>query len=106
MTNNKALELLLTHPIAILLVRTTQSIDFFQGGEKANSLPEHAKLIINHRVAIKSSFEEVEQHFSGHVVKVAKKYDLEVEAFGNHVLKGDSKKRKFIIRCTIRLLQH
>lgn len=73
-------------------------LDVFQGGENANSLPEHAKLNVNHRVAIESSFEEVEQHFSGHVVKVAKKYGLEVEAFGNHVLKGDSKKGKFIIK--------
>lgn len=95
--NSKALNFLIKNPMLNYLVRTTQSLDIVQGGEKANSLPEHVKLVINHRVAIETPFEEIEKHFSDHVVRVAKKYNISVDAFGEHVYSGDSKNGQFTI---------
>lgn len=95
--NSKALNFLIKNPMLNYLVRTTQSLDIVQGGEKANSLPEHVKLVINHRVAIETPFEEIEKHFSDHVVRVAKKYNISVDAFGERVYSGDSKNGQFTI---------
>ena len=97
LANNKVLKMLLNNPMTNYLVRTTQSLDVVQGGEKANSLPEHVKLVINHRVAIETPFEEVEKHFSDHVVEVAKKYNISVEAFGEQVHSGDPKNGQFTV---------
>ncbi|CAN3375152.1 hypothetical protein DIURU_005410 [Diutina rugosa] len=70
------------------LVQTSQALDIIKGGEKANALPEHTKLVTNHRVAIGQSVKEVTHHFVKRVVEVAKRHDLEVHAYGKQVLKG------------------
>lgn len=62
------------------LVQTSQAIDIVKGGEKANALPEHVKLLVNHRVNIDSSLEEVKHRFVSRVVEVAKRHNLAVEA--------------------------
>ena len=38
-------------------VGTTQAVDIFNGGVKANALPEQAKALINHRIAIERCVE-------------------------------------------------
>ncbi|KAF6066419.1 Peptidase dimerization domain family protein [Candida albicans] len=69
------------------LIRTSQALDIINGGEKANALPEHVKLLVNHRVAIGTSVAEVQEHFVSRVVEVAKRHGLSVSAFGKDVLK-------------------
>ena len=54
------------------LIRTSQALDIINGGEKANALPEHVKLLVNHRVAIGTSVAEVQENFVSRVVEVAK----------------------------------
>ena len=41
------------------LVGTTQAIDIIRGGVKANALPEKAKALINHRIAITRSVSNI-----------------------------------------------
>ncbi|KAF8757186.1 carboxypeptidase s [Rhizoctonia solani] len=43
-------------------VGTTQAVDIVNGGVKANALPEQAKALINHRIAIESSIADVQKH--------------------------------------------
>lgn len=69
------------------MIRTSQALDIINGGEKANALPEHVKLLVNHRVAIGTSVAEVQEHFVSRVVEVAKRHGLSVSAFGKDVLK-------------------
>ena len=50
------LQAILTKDIAIrALIGTTQAINLFQGGVKANALPEEAWAVVNHRIATQRS---------------------------------------------------
>ncbi|SCV99684.1 LAFE_0B00232g1_1 [Lachancea fermentati] len=40
------------------LMRTSQAVDVFNGGMKANALPEVTKFLVNHRIDLKSSVDE------------------------------------------------
>ena len=72
------------------LVRTSQAIDIINGGEKANALPEDTKVLINHRIAVESTVEEVKEHFVTRVVEVAKRHNISVVAYGEYVHKSES----------------
>lgn len=82
LANKKVLEFLGRSPITKYLVQTSQSLDIVHGGEKNNALPEHVSLLVNHRVAIESKYEEVKSHFVDRVLSFAKKNGLGVTAFG------------------------
>ncbi|KAG8701015.1 hypothetical protein FRC11_012494, partial [Ceratobasidium sp. 423] len=69
-------------------VGTTQAVDIIDGGVKANALPEQAKALINHRVAIESSLADVQKHIATKLAHWGKTYNLSVEAFGQDVSKG------------------
>lgn len=64
------------------LVSTSQAVDIFNGGLKINALPEKVSAKINHRVAYDSSTDEVKTKILTLTKKVAKKYGLELDAFG------------------------
>ncbi|GAA6027280.1 hypothetical protein JCM8097_002553 [Rhodosporidiobolus ruineniae] len=63
-------------------VQTSQAVDIVHGGVKVNALPELVNLVVNYRVDISSSTEEVKEHIRQVVKPVAEQYGLEVNAFG------------------------
>lgn len=69
---------------------TTTAVDIIEGGVKFNALPESATAYVDHRIAITSSFKELKQHYLDILSPVAKKYNMEMEAFGEHVLNATS----------------
>ncbi|ELU39297.1 carboxypeptidase s [Rhizoctonia solani AG-1 IA] len=69
-------------------VGTTQAVDIVNGGVKANALPEQAKALINHRIAIESSIADVQKHIEIKLAHWGKTYNLSAEAFGKNVSRG------------------
>ncbi|KAK6203427.1 uncharacterized protein RJT21DRAFT_119583 [Scheffersomyces amazonensis] len=84
--NSKVIQLVQKNRFTKYLVQTSQAIDIIGGGEKANALPEHVRLLVNHRVAIESNVDSVKQHFVERVIQVAKRHNLSVKAYGELVL--------------------
>lgn len=68
------------------MFRTTQAIDIFNGGHKANALPEHVEMLVNHRIAVEKSVSQVEHAFAERVTQVARAHGLGLVAFGKKVL--------------------
>lgn len=56
------------------LIRTTRAVDIFNGGIKANALPEVTSFLINHRVEIHSSVEATVDQDLQYAEQIAKKY--------------------------------
>ncbi|RLV89769.1 Carboxypeptidase S [Spathaspora sp. JA1] len=83
--NKKLLKYITSNRFTRYLVGTSQALDIIHGGEKNNALPEVTRLLVNHRVAIESSNDEVKQHFVKRVIKLAKKHKLSVKAFDQYV---------------------
>ncbi|KAM9901433.1 hypothetical protein OXX69_008706 [Metschnikowia pulcherrima] len=78
------------------LVTTSQAVDIVFGGVKSNALPEYAEVLINHRIAVESSVEQVLSRNLDLVVSVAKEYDLGVE-HGEQVIRPRTKNGHFSI---------
>ncbi|CCE81875.1 Piso0_002553 [Millerozyma farinosa CBS 7064] len=95
LARSKVLEALTKNPIAKYIVKTTQALDVIRGGEKANALPENVNLIINFRLNIESTLDQVKQKVINYVLTVADKYDLGVTGFGKELKKGDGKSGYF-----------
>lgn len=91
LANSKLLKLLHDNSITRYLVQTSQALDVIKGGEKANALPENVKLLVNHRVAVESTYEEVMDHFTSRVIPIAKKLNLGLEAFDKEILPNQPK---------------
>ncbi|KAJ1304386.1 hypothetical protein OPQ81_005537 [Rhizoctonia solani] len=81
-------EVMSMDPIWRAFVGTTQAVDIINGGVKANALPEQAKALINHRIAIESSVANVQTHIATKLADWGKTFNLSVEAFGNDISKG------------------
>ncbi|CUM63020.1 uncharacterized protein PRCAT00000582001 [Priceomyces carsonii] len=94
--NSLVVKKLQENPITRYLIQTAQSMNVIQGGEKSNALPEHVSLLVNHRIAIEKTYESLADSISTKVVKLAKKYDLGVDAFGNTLLEA-GKHGKFVV---------
>ena len=86
LANSKVLKSLQANNITRYLVETSQALDIIQGGEKANALPEDVKLLVNHRVAIESNYDEVKDHFADRLIQVAKDHGLGLNAFGKKII--------------------
>ncbi|CDU23262.1 related to CPS1-Gly-X carboxypeptidase YSCS precursor [Sporisorium scitamineum] len=69
---------------------TTTAVDIIEGGVKFNALPESATAYVDHRIAITSNFDELKQHYIDVLSSVAQKYNMQMEAFGEHVLNASS----------------
>ncbi|SNX81969.1 probable CPS1 - Gly-X carboxypeptidase YSCS precursor [Melanopsichium pennsylvanicum] len=69
---------------------TTTAVDIIEGGVKFNALPESATAYVDHRIAITSNFNELKQHYIDVLTCIAEKYNMEMEAFGEHVLNASS----------------
>ncbi|KIV81012.1 hypothetical protein PV11_08466 [Exophiala sideris] len=64
------------------MVRTSTAITMVQGGDKVNSLPETANLVINHRIALHDSVQAVKEYYSALLRPWAKKRHFNLDAFG------------------------
>ena len=67
------------------MIRTTQAIDVIHGGVKSNALPEQAWAIVNHRIAVVSSLDEIKARDIKLLESLAKTFNLTYEAFGKTI---------------------
>lgn len=67
------------------MVSTTQAIDIINGGVKINALPEVVTAVVNHRINIASNVGELQARMIKVLGPVAKKYGLNMVAWGNQV---------------------
>lgn len=74
-------ELTTLGPIVQYMFTTSQAIDVIGGGVKVNALPERTTLLVNHRVNIGDKPDDVQQHVTKLAAIIAKKYNLELNAF-------------------------
>lgn len=95
--NSQVVKLVLSNPFTKYLIQTSQAIDLVRGGEKANSLPENVKLVVNHRILVESSLEDVRSRFSERVAKLAHKHALKLESFGKTVYEPKESRGKVVV---------
>jgi Gly-Xaa carboxypeptidase len=67
------------------IIRTTQAIDVVHRGVKSNALPEQAWAIVNHRIAVLSSVDEVKARDTELLESLAREFNLTYEAFGRRL---------------------
>ncbi|KAF9873871.1 peptidase family M20/M25/M40 [Colletotrichum karsti] len=65
-------------------LQTSQSVDYFQAGQKINAMPEVIKVGVNYRVAPQNSIPEIQHNIVSYISDIVEKYGIKVEAF-----KGD-----------------
>lgn len=58
------------------LVTTSQAVDIIHGGVKSNALPEYVEVVVNHRIAVESSVDEVISHDFEHIKAVADEFNI------------------------------
>lgn len=58
------------------LVTTSQATDMISGGAKANALPEHAQVLINHRIAVEQDLKFTTDKVLKNLKVIAKRFDL------------------------------
>lgn len=68
------------------LIRTTRAVDIFNGGIKANALPEVSTFLVNHRIDIHSSVKETVAADAHFAEQVAKKYGYGFALDGNFTI--------------------
>ncbi|CAK9440074.1 uncharacterized protein LODBEIA_P41740 [Lodderomyces beijingensis] len=79
------------------LISSSQAIDIIKGGVKSNALPEYVEAVINHRVAVESTVEEVYNHDLYHVNQIAESFNLGVIS-ENTTLREPTENGYFTIR--------
>lgn len=83
--NKNVLDYLDKDKILRYLVRTSQAVDIIGGGVKSNALPEHASVLVNHRIAVEESVESTRQKIVNQILELAKENDLGVLVDGKEV---------------------
>lgn len=68
-------------PTAKYAFTTSQAVDMIKGGVKANALPERTSFLVNHRVNIGETPDDVMKQITKLASKIAKKYKLKLNAF-------------------------
>ncbi|KAB8200131.1 hypothetical protein BDV34DRAFT_217451 [Aspergillus parasiticus] len=63
------------------ILQTSQAADLFHGGVKTNALPEHIEAIVNYRVALHQTPEEVMDRAVRIVSPIVEKFNLTLAAF-------------------------
>ncbi|KAE8410562.1 hypothetical protein BDV36DRAFT_307115 [Aspergillus pseudocaelatus] len=63
------------------ILQTSQAADLFHGGVKTNALPEHIEAIVNYRVALHQTPEEVKDRAVRIVSPIVEKFNLTLAAF-------------------------
>ncbi|KAI5960474.1 hypothetical protein KGF57_001945 [Candida theae] len=79
------------------LISSTQAVDIINGGVKSNALPEYVEAVINHRIAVESSVDDVYRHDLQHAEHLAKRYDLGLVSEG-HILRNETVNGKITLR--------
>lgn len=83
--NRAVLEYLGETPLFKYYVQTSQAVDVIQGGAKVNALPEHASILINHRIAMEELVASTADKVLEQIKQVAERYDLGVVFQGKEV---------------------
>lgn len=66
------------------LLQTSQAVDLISGGVKINALPEKVHAVVNHRIAVESTVDDVRKHLSQLIRdEILCKYDLSLDAWGS-----------------------
>lgn len=68
------------------LAQTSQSVDIISGGEKSNALPEYVSVLINHRIAIEQTVEDITNNINNKLSTLCQKYDLGLIHLGNTII--------------------
>lgn len=76
--NKRVLEYMSQTPLDKFLVTTSQAVDIVEGGVKSNALPEHASVLVNHRIAVEESVKSTSEKVLREIVDFAQKFDLGV----------------------------
>ncbi|KAF7580908.1 Peptidase M20/M25/M40 family protein [Clavispora lusitaniae] len=76
--NAKVVEFMASNIFSKYLVTTSQAVDIVEGGVKSNALPEHASVLVNHRIAVEESVASTGKKVLDQIVDFAEKYDLGV----------------------------
>lgn len=64
------------------LMSTTQAADLISGGVKVNALPEVVTAVVNHRIAMGSNHQELQDRVVEVLSPIIKRYNLTLDAFG------------------------
>ncbi|KAJ9607100.1 Gly-Xaa carboxypeptidase [Cladophialophora chaetospira] len=64
------------------MIRTSTAVDVIQGGDKVNSLPENASILVNHRIAIQDSVKAVKDYYVKLLSPWAQERSFKLHAFG------------------------
>ncbi|KAL7809635.1 acetylornithine deacetylase [Trichoderma aethiopicum] len=73
------------------VVQTSQAVDFVNGGQKMNAMPEKTILGVNYRVAHHNSLAEVQHNAVRRVANIVKKYGLTLKPY-----EGDDDYEKYV----------
>lgn len=65
------------------LVATSQAVDIIKGGAKSNALPEHASVLVNHRIAIEETVALTAEKVLSEIKTLANKFNLGIVFNGN-----------------------
>ncbi|EAZ63548.2 Gly-X carboxypeptidase [Scheffersomyces stipitis CBS 6054] len=68
------------------IITTSQAVDVIGGGVKANALPEHVSVLVNHRIAVEESVAVVVDKIVGQVKEIAEKFSLGVIVDGKVII--------------------
>ncbi|KAK1725014.1 peptidase family M20/M25/M40 [Colletotrichum acutatum] len=71
-------------------LQTSQSVDYFQAGQKINAMPEKIKVGVNYRVAPQNSIPEIQHNVVKYISGIAEKYGIKIKAF-----EGDDEYEKY-----------
>ncbi|KAI9743933.1 MAG: hypothetical protein M1818_002667 [Claussenomyces sp. TS43310] len=72
-----------TDVIQRYLLQTSQAVDLVNGGVKVNALPEKVYAVVNHRVAVESTVDDIREHLSQLLHdQILSKFDLSLDAWG------------------------
>lgn len=67
------------------MIGTTQAVDIIHGGVKINALPEVVTALVNHRISVASSVDELQHAIIKKLAPKAAELGLELEAWGKSV---------------------
>jgi len=66
------------------LMQTSQATDLISGGVKINALPESVSAVVNHRIAVESSVDDIVEHVTSIIKSVIlPNFPLALDSFGN-----------------------
>ncbi|SCU81018.1 LAMI_0B04500g1_1 [Lachancea mirantina] len=68
------------------LFRSTHAFDIIHGGIKANALPETVSFLVDSRIAVETSVQDIQKSFLDSTLEIARKYDLGVTFEGEELI--------------------